>query len=157
MGVNLGVWGYPAHLMARPTAFYRAPVSIAKQSLNCAKQISHGFSCCLLPPRPINKAAVFVESADKGKIGGKMESRWRRPPVFRNPTLLQVLPEVDHSTDLRTRVRRLEEAVRRLSVYTYIARQPDRETEAGELRFSEQTLYRIRRLTHHPTNRWPYR
>jgi len=86
-----------------------------------------------------------------------MESRWRRPPVFKNPTLLQVLPDVEHSTDLRTKVGRLEEAVRRLSVYTYIARQPDSETVAAELRFIEQTLYGIRRLTQHPTNRWPCR
>jgi hypothetical protein len=142
---------------AGPTVFYRAPVSIEKQYLNCAKQISQGFSYCLLPPRPINKAPVFVESADKSRIGGKMESRWRRPPVFKNPTLLQVLPDVEHSTDLRTKVGRLEEAVRRLSVYTYIARQPDSETVAAELRFIEQTLYGIRRLTQHPTNRWPCR
>ena len=66
-----------------------------------------------------------------------MESRWRCPPVFEDPTLLQVLPKVDDSTDLRAKVRRLEEAVRRLSLYIYIARQPGSET--------------------HPTNRWPYR
>jgi hypothetical protein len=66
-----------------------------------------------------------------------MESLWRRPLVFKDPTLLQVLPEIDDSDDLRIKVRRLEEAVRRLSLSIYIARQPGSETR--------------------PTNRWPYR
>jgi hypothetical protein len=78
-----------------------------------------------------------------------------RLKVFRDHAHLQVSPEADSATDFRTNIRNLAEATRRLS--TYDASHLNSEAVAAELRFIEQTVHGIRRLTQHPADPWPYR
>jgi hypothetical protein len=82
-------------------------------------------------------------------------TRGRRLPVSRDTAYLQMLPEAYSSTDFRTNISRLEEATRRLN--GYVTSQLNSEAVAAELRFIEQTVQGIRRLTQHPTDHWPYR
>jgi hypothetical protein len=82
-------------------------------------------------------------------------TRGRRPPVSRDPARLQVIPDAHSSTDFRTNISRLEEATRRLN--SYVTSQLNSEVVAAELRLIEQAVHGIRRLTQHPTDRWPYR
>jgi hypothetical protein len=82
-------------------------------------------------------------------------TRRRRLKVFRDPVHLHVSPEAYSATDFRTNISNLAEATRRLS--TYDASQLDSEAVAAELRFIEQTLHGIRRLTQHSADHWPYR
>ena len=83
------------------------------------------------------------------------ETRRRRLPVSRDPAHLQVLSEAHSSTDFRTNISRLEEATKRLN--SYVSSQLNSEAVAAELRFIEQTVQGIRRLTQHSTDHWPYR
>jgi hypothetical protein len=82
-------------------------------------------------------------------------TRGRRLQVSGDPAHLQVLLETHNSTDFQTSISRLAEATRRLS--TYVTSQLNSEALAAELRFIEQTVHGIRRLTQHPTDHWPYR
>jgi hypothetical protein len=125
-------------------------------------RISCDFFCCSLLLLPKNKDVVSRSASPQLKRSGefdKMESangtRRRRLPVSSDPAHLQVLPEAHSSTDFRTNISRLEEATRRLN--SYVTSQLNSEAVAAELRFIEQTVHGIRRLTQHPTDHWPYR
>jgi hypothetical protein len=78
-----------------------------------------------------------------------------RLKVFRDHAHVQVSPEAHSTTDFRTNISNLAEATRRLS--TYDALHLNSEAVAAELRFIEQTVHGIRRLTQHPADHWPYR
>jgi hypothetical protein len=88
-------------------------------------------------------------------MGSANATRGRRLPVSRDPAHLQVFSEAHSSTEFRTNISRLEEATRRLN--SYVTSDLNSEAVAAELRFIEQTVHGIRRLTQHPTDCWPYR